>query len=116
VLLAVAFFFFFGLCLAQKMLSMLGILLFVGILMLFFDMFASSCFGGKVRQRQIVEYKQPKKVYFQSFVQVANAGGSKSDRFNPDLRECVQRNARLAAAVGGAKKLAEISLHEAAND
>lgn len=56
---------------------------------------------------------EKKHVNFNSTVRVFNAGGCKGDRFNPDLRDCVQRNAQLAASVGGSKKLAEISLHEA---
>jgi hypothetical protein len=54
-----------------------------------------------------------KHVKFGSNVKIANAGGYKKDRYNPDLRSCVQRNAELALRVGGAKKLAEMTLQEA---
>jgi hypothetical protein len=54
-----------------------------------------------------------KHVKFGSNVKIANAGGYKKDRYNPDLRSCVQRNAELALLVGGAKKLAEMTLQEA---
>jgi len=54
-----------------------------------------------------------KRVKFGSNVKIVNAGGNKQDRYNPDLRSCVQRNAELALRVGGAKKLAEITLQEA---
>lgn len=51
-----------------------------------------------------------KKVTFNPIVQVASAGGTKSDRHNPDLRDCVSRNSSLARSVGGAKRLVEIDL------
>jgi hypothetical protein len=34
----------------------------------------------------------------------------KSDRFNPDLRDCVKRNTQQAMAAGGAKALVSIEL------
>lgn len=56
-----------------------------------------------------------KQVRFRPTVTVASAGGVKSDRFNPDLRSGVARNANLAARVGGARRLAQLSLLEAAS-
>ncbi len=51
-----------------------------------------------------------KRVTFNPIIQVASAGGRKSDRHNPDLRDCVSRNSSLARSVGGAKRLVEIDL------
>jgi hypothetical protein len=51
-----------------------------------------------------------KKVRFNPVIEVEHAGGKKSDRYNPDLSDCVSRNASLAQSVGGAKKLVEIDL------
>ena len=55
--------------------------------------------------------QEQKKVRFFPTVNVSDAGGCKADRFNPDLRQCVARNSRLASQVGGARKLAYLSLN-----
>ncbi len=64
---------------------------------------------------RIVTTKPPDKnrVRFEPEVRITSAGGKKKDRYNPDLRTTVSKNAQLAASVGGAKRLAEISLMEA---
>lgn len=54
-----------------------------------------------------------KRVRFRPTVKVAAAGGTRQDRFNPDLRSGVARNAELAARVGGARRLAYLSLMDA---
>lgn len=48
-----------------------------------------------------------KKVSFSDVVQVEIAGGTKRDRFNPELRETVMRNSQMARVVGGGKRLAQ---------
>jgi hypothetical protein len=52
----------------------------------------------------------PKRVTFNQTVTYHDAGGTKQDRFNPELHETVLRNSMLAKQVGGAKKLAAKSL------
>lgn len=56
-----------------------------------------------------------KQVRFRPTVRVTSAGGRKTDRFNPEFRPTVARNTNLAARVGGARKLAHLSLLEAAS-
>lgn len=74
----------------------------------------SRYFVGSDALKGLATTTRPKKhVKFGSNVKIANAGGYKKDRYNPDLRNCVQRNAELALRVGGAKKLAEMTLQEA---
>ncbi len=58
--------------------------------------------------------KKHKRVNFNSHVRIIDAGGKKKDRFNPDLKHCIQTNVKLAATVGGSKNLAALSLKEAA--
>lgn len=67
----------------------------------------------KQRQPKPTTQTPPKKVRFKPIVRITAAGGNKKDRYNPDLRSTVTNNAQLAASVGGAKKLAELSLLEA---
>lgn len=57
--------------------------------------------------------RKKKRVTFNPHVEVANAGGTKFDRHNPDLKFCVARNSALAMQAGGSKHLAEISLSAA---
>lgn len=54
-----------------------------------------------------------KQVRFRPTVKIAAAGGAKKDRFNPEFRPGVARNTGLAARVGGARRLAYLSLLEA---
>lgn len=54
-----------------------------------------------------------KRVRFRPTVQVASAGGTRQDRFNPELRPGLARNSELAAQVGGARRLAYLSLMDA---
>lgn len=51
-----------------------------------------------------------KKVRFSPNVEVVAISGRKSDRFNPDLHDCVRRNTQEAMRVGGAKILAKMDL------
>lgn len=54
-----------------------------------------------------------KRVSFNPTVEVAMCHGTKSDRFNPDLHDCVRRNTIKARQFGGAKRLAEFDLASA---
>lgn len=67
----------------------------------------------KFTQQQQLDDNENKHVQFGTDVKIGTAGGRKFDRYNPDLKSCVQRNAELATKVGGAKRLAELSLLEA---
>ena len=60
------------------------------------------------------QQKKKKQVRFQNVVRVVSAGGQKADRYNPTFRPGVTRNSHLARNVGGARRLAQLSLLEAA--
>lgn len=76
-------------------------------------LFVKQATKEKTKQKTNKRNKRNKRVRFTPVVKMTAAGGCKKDRFNPDLRGTVSRNAQLAASVGSAKKLAEISLLEA---
>ena len=73
---------------------------------------ATTTIKGANQQRLRVHSKH---VRFRPTVNVVPAGGSKSDRYNPALRPGVARNSSLAARVGGGRRLAQLSLLEAAS-
>lgn len=88
------------------------VLLLIGILLilLYPSKHSQQTCAKSVEQRS---KKKKKRVTFNSQVKVLNAGGTKTDRYNPDLRPCVARNSALAMQAGGAKYLAQISLSAA---
>ena len=51
-----------------------------------------------------------KRVRFWPRVQIADAGGKKEDRFNPELGMILEKNIQAARIVGGTRQLAELSL------
>lgn len=51
-----------------------------------------------------------KKVRFDTNVRINRINGDKTERYNPDLRDCVKRNTMQAMSVGGMKALAEKEL------
>ena len=61
------------------------------------------------------QQKQQKQVSVGSHVRIRPISGGKRERHNPDLHQCIERNSRLAQLVGGYKRLAELSLAEAAS-
>jgi len=67
----------------------------------------------RVPTQSITQRSRVKRVRFRPTVTVGSAGGSKVDRYNPELKPGVARNASLAARVGGARRLAHLSLLEA---
>lgn len=54
--------------------------------------------------------KAKKKVTFNSLVSVKRINGDKSERYNPDLKDCVKRNTMQAMSAGGMKALAQLDL------
>jgi hypothetical protein len=54
--------------------------------------------------------KAKKKVTFNSLVSVKHINGDKSERYNPDLKDCVKRNTMQAMSAGGMKALAQLDL------
>ena len=91
---------------------MLQILLIVSLVLCVW-LVTASWFAVNALQSPLSRKEPTKKqVRFNPIVKITSAGGYKKDRYNPDLRETVARNAQLAASVGSAKKLADMSLLE----
>lgn len=85
---------------------MIFILVLIALVIALYFTFRTS---SVVREEQPKERKQ-KKVTFNPVIEVEHAGGKKVDRYNPDLKDCVSRNANMARSVGGIKKLVEMDL------
>lgn len=51
-----------------------------------------------------------KSVRFNTHVSIKRITGDKSERYNPDLKDCVKRNTLQAMSVGGMKALAQRDL------
>jgi|JI10StandDraft_1071094.scaffolds.fasta_scaffold18702_5 hypothetical protein len=63
------------------------------------------------RSAQSAQSKRGKKsVRFNTHVSIKRITGDKSERYNPDLKDCVKRNTLQAMSVGGMKALAQRDL------